>query len=104
MGSSHCGTTELAASMEPWDTSSIPGPAQWVKDPALLQLWLRLGLWLGSDPRPRNSICPGVGKNEKKEKLNGRIQREKTRMHQASMFSSPCGSSWTLILRRVFIS
>ena len=25
---------------ERWDVSSIPGPAQWVNDPMLLQLWL----------------------------------------------------------------
>ena len=30
-----------------------PGPAQWVKGPAL-QLWCRLQLWLGFDPWPRN--------------------------------------------------
>ena len=32
------------------DTGLIPGLAQWVKYPALLQLWLRLQVWLGSDP------------------------------------------------------
>ena len=29
------------ASLECWDAGSIPGPAQRVKDPALLQLWRR---------------------------------------------------------------
>ena len=33
---------------------SIPGPAQWVKDPTLLQLWYRSQLPLGFDPWPRN--------------------------------------------------
>ena len=38
--------------------------AQWVKDPAMLQLQL------GSDPWPGNSICPGAAKNEKKKKVH----------------------------------
>ena len=47
-------------SWEHWDTGVIPGPAQWVKDPTLLQLWLRLWLWLRSDPWPWNSMsCAG---------------------------------------------
>ena len=33
---------------------SIPALVQWAKDPVLLQLWLRLQLWFGSDPWPRN--------------------------------------------------
>ena len=41
-----------------------PGPAQWVKDPALPQLWLRARLWLGSDTWPGNSIYHGAAKNK----------------------------------------
>ena len=63
-----CGTTGVVAvvSWEHWVTSSIPGPAQCVKDPALPELQLMLALWLGSDPWPESSICHGVAKNEKK--------------------------------------
>ena len=53
---------------------SIPGPPQWVKDPALLQVQLRSRLRLGSDPWPRSGICCGVAKNERergKNKLRG---------------------------------
>ena len=41
---------------------SIPGPVQWVKDPALLQLWLQLGF----DPWPGNFHIPWVWLKEKK--------------------------------------
>ena len=48
---------------------SIPGPAQWVKDPALLQLWCRSQVWLAFDPWPGNFHMPRVRpKKEKQEK------------------------------------
>ena len=55
-------------SLEHQDTGLIPGPAQWVKDLAFLQLWHRSQLWLGSDPWARNSICHMAAKKEKKKK------------------------------------
>ena len=48
---------------------SIPGPAQWVRDPAMPQPGLPL--WLGSDPWPGSSIChsrPKEGEKKKKKK------------------------------------
>ena len=52
---------------ECWDAGLIPGPAQWVKDPVLGQLWLGWQLQLGSDPWPGNFIYGGAGKKEKKK-------------------------------------
>ena len=66
--SSYCGTMETVVSWEHRDTGSIPDLAQWVKNPALPQLWLRLKLRLRSDPWPGNSICHGVAKKRKKKK------------------------------------
>ena len=43
--------------------------AQWVKDPVLMQLWLRSQLRLGSDPWPGNTISLGAAK-KKKKKIN----------------------------------
>ena len=53
-----------------------------LKDLALPQLWHRLHLWLGSDPWPRNSICHGVAKEEKKDIENVLKYNEKARMTQ----------------------
>ena len=63
---SRCGVMGSAASLELWDTGSIPSRAQWVKDLSLLQLWCRSQLaqiWSWS----RNTIRHGgVGRKEKK--------------------------------------
>ena len=74
--SSCSGATGLAVSWESWDAGLIPSLAQWVKDPVLPQLQLRLRLWLGSDPWPRRSISfrqsemkKNGGKNRKCEFL-----------------------------------
>lgn len=65
--SSHCGSARLAASWECWDRGSIPDPAQWVKGPALPQVWLTWKLQLDSHPWGGNSICCKMAKKKKKK-------------------------------------
>ena len=67
-----CGTMELVAPWESRDSGSIPSPAQWVKDPALLQLRFRSQLQLEYDLWP---ISCGVG--EKKKNLKKEKERKK---------------------------
>ena len=64
--SSLCGAAGSAASLEHWDTGLTPSPAQWVKDLALLELWLRSQLWLRSDPLPGTPYAVGWPKKKKK--------------------------------------
>ena len=63
--SSHCGARGSAASLQCWDTGSIPVPAQWVKDQALPQPAIG-GNW-GSDliPGPGALCAVGWPKKEK---------------------------------------
>ena len=52
------------ASWECWKADSVPGPAQWVQDPALLQLQFKSRLLLGSDPWPRSFRDLGAATDE----------------------------------------
>lgn len=45
----------------------VSAAAQWVKDPALLQLWSRSQLQLRFDTWPENFHMPPVGPKKKKE-------------------------------------
>ena len=44
-----------------------PQPVNWVKDLALSKVWLGSQLKVRSDPWPRNSVCCGAIKKEKKK-------------------------------------
>ena len=47
----------------------IPGPVQWVKNLALLQLWYRSHLQLRFDPWPKNFHMPWVRLNKKRKEM-----------------------------------
>ena len=58
----------ISGVLRAWDAGLIPSPAQWVKEPVLLQLQCMLKLWLRSDPWARNSICCGAAKKRYSER------------------------------------
>ena len=57
--------------------SRVSAVVQWVKDPALIQLWHRLKLWLGFDSWSRNIHMPQVRPNKKKKKKKKRKKKKK---------------------------
>ena len=61
-------------------TGSFSGLVQWVKDPALLQLWCRSQMWLRTYPCVGISICCGYGKNKQTNK-----QKKKTSSTQVKI-------------------
>ena len=69
--SSRCGAKGSEASLEPWNASSIPSPAQSCKDPVLPKLRCKSHLWLSSDPWPGNfHMLEGCQKKKERKKRN----------------------------------
>ena len=77
-----------AASRERWDTGLIPGLAQWVKDPVLMQLRLRWQLQIccgggGGEEKKKK------GKREKKKKKKGGEGKKKKKKKEAAVLKGP---------------
>ena len=58
----------------------IPSLAQWVKEPALPELWLRSQLGLDLIPGSETPYSTGQPKNEKKKKEKGKKRKEKQKI------------------------
>ena len=83
LGGSYCVSAVRNPTSIHKDAGSIPGLSQWVKDPALLWLWCRLQMWLGSGiavavanncssnstPSLETSICHRCDPQKTKSKL-----------------------------------
>ena len=84
--SSHCGPMgwDRRCLCSSRDAGSNPGPAQWVKDPLMLQLWCRWQLRLGFDPLPGNSTCPELAKTNKQAKKKKKRKKTTVKMIIAS--------------------
>jgi len=69
--------------------SSSPGPAQWVKDLALLQLQLRSQAGLGSDLGPGTPYASGQPKKKEEEERKEKNQSFVTLQTTSSLFPTP---------------
>ena len=77
-------------SWEQWFVGSIPSPAQWVGDPALLQLWLRLQMKLDLIPGQGTPHAVGWPKKKNKTKLmQTSIRIEEMEFHVAQWVQYP---------------
>ena len=107
--SSHCGSVVMNRTSVHEDEG--PGLAQWVKDPALRELWYRLQTRLGSSvavvqtdscssdstPSLGTSMCWGCGSTKKKKKKKENASKT---WHQLFLFfvnvTSPCWGTVSL--------
>ena len=99
--SSHCGTKSSTGSWEYWEAGSIPCPAQWVKDPALLQLRLRFRLWQDLTPgleTPCISRQPKMEREKKNQKtifFMNQTERLVSTSRVAERMMQACGKQFT---------
>ena len=69
LGNSHCGLVVMNLTSNQEDPGSIPGLAQWIKDPALLWLWHRRGAAAPTGPLAwENPYAAGVAQKSRKKK------------------------------------
>ena len=72
--SSHCAAVSSCSCCG--GAGSILGPAQWVKDPALVQPWCKSQLWLRVDPWLGNAHMLQVRPNKRKKNVGAEVGQD----------------------------